>query len=382
MTPVEGLSPIAAHGSAAHAKTHAKTHGDASLSRKPTQCIGLGGWQLPAGNRMHTPVRPTPARLAPSRLPAGITALAPPPPRLRTHIAGCPDAEETVVFVHGWPDDARVWDPLLSCTEDDALARCRCVLIELPRADGQPWEGEDLSFARLAALVATAIQEEVPSRSVTLVGHDWGAFISAMVTRDHPELIKRLVMLDIGAQPAGPSLAGIGIVAYFLVNILIFMLGRISLLRSLADMLNALWIPLLCGRASPSFQRSTSRPTASAFNYFYAQAVPSLLLGGFGPLRESLWEPRVPLLFLHGTGIFHDAAWAARLQSLSPACDAVFVAKDHWLFQAEPARTRELLCAWLDVTDGLLREPSGDGESMPKERGAAGGERQWSSPGF
>ena len=92
----------------------------------------------------------------------------------------------------------------------------------------------------------------------------------------------------------------------------------------------------------------------------------------------------MPLLFLHGTGIFHDAAWAAKLQTLRPACDASFVAKDHWFLQAEPARTRELLCAWLDETDALLLEPlgDGDGESKADNGGATGDDRQWTSAGF
>ena len=155
--------------------------------------------------------------------------------QLRVHVAGDPSATETVVFVHGWPDDHTVFEPMLSLPGDDALSESRCVLVDLPRADGAGWVGEDLSFPRLASLVVDTIRSESDG-PVTLVGHDWGSVIASLVLRDQPELVSRCVLLDVGAQPRfdTPALAarGLGILAYFTVNTAAFLLGRVGPLRA------------------------------------------------------------------------------------------------------------------------------------------------------
>ena len=154
--------------------------------------------------------------------------------QLRVHVAGDSSATETVVFVHGWPDDHTVFEPMLSLPGDDALSESRCVLVDLPRADGAGWVGEDLSFPRLASLVADTIRSESDG-PVTLVGHDWGSVIVSLVLRDHPELVGRCVLLDVGAQPHfdTPALVarGLGILAYFTVNTAILLLGTMRPLR-------------------------------------------------------------------------------------------------------------------------------------------------------
>lgn len=168
-------------------------------------------------------------------LPDDTTARMMAPSQLRVHIAGDLSATETVIFVHGWPDDHTVFEPMLSLPGDDALSQSRCVLVDLPRADGAGWVGEDLSFPRLASLVADTIRSE-SDRPVTLVGHDWGSVIVSLVLRDHPELVSRCVLLDVGAQPRfdTPALVarGLGILAYFTVNTAVLLLGLMRPLRA------------------------------------------------------------------------------------------------------------------------------------------------------
>ena len=102
------------------------------------------------------------------------------------------------------------------------------------RGDGAGCVGEDLSFPRLASLVADTIRSESDG-PVTLVGHDWGSVIVSLVLRDHPELVGRCVLLDVGAQPHfdTPALVarGLGILAYFTVNTAILLLGTMRPLR-------------------------------------------------------------------------------------------------------------------------------------------------------
>ena len=81
-------------------------------------------------------------------------------------------------------------------------------------------------------------------------------------------------------------------------------------------------------------------------NYFYYYALTGALGGS---VQRVLRKPPCPLLFLHGSGTFHDEAWAEALNR-RPLCEARFICRDHWFFQAEPRRSREALCAWLYAT--------------------------------
>ena len=104
------------------------------------------------------------------------------PPMLRRTVHGLPSAEETLVFVHGWPDDSRVWAPMLGYAP--LAERYRCVTVDLPCFDGQAgWDPETLGFERLAEMVAAVIREESAGNPITLVGHDWGR--SAIRAREH-----------------------------------------------------------------------------------------------------------------------------------------------------------------------------------------------------
>ena len=113
----------------------------------------------------------------------------------------------------------------------------------------------------------------------------------------------------------------------------------------MADALNARWITLLCRRVSPGFSLA-GRPTSSQMNYFYYYALAG---ANGGSVQRVLRKPPCPLLFLHGCGSFHDEAWAEGLNR-RPLCEARFICRDHWFFQAEPRRSREALCAWLQAT--------------------------------
>ncbi|KAL1507593.1 hypothetical protein AB1Y20_007212 [Prymnesium parvum] len=268
--------------------------------------------------------------------------------RLHTHVVGAPSsAAPPLVFVHGWPDDSRCWQPLLP-----AFASRRCVLVDLPRCDGAEWRGEDLSFSRLADLLAAALREE--RRGATVVAHDWGAFVAALVLARAPSLLHRLVLLDVGALPRfsrHPTLfpRALAIASYQAVNALIYALGRAPPLTPLADALNRRWVPLLL----PA-EEWYDRPVASEVNYFYFHAPSFLLSAAYEEMRAALHAPAVPLLFLYGSGYFHDRRWEEMLASPEwPDCDARRVAPGHWFFRSPQGAslTSAAINEWLCRTE-------------------------------
>ncbi len=296
------------------------------------------------------------------------------PRRLRTSRAGYtgPSPREVFVFVHGWPDTSAVWSPLIS---QPALRfereQRRCVLVDLPVWDGAAWQGEDLSFHRLGALLQAAIREEMASAdvdAVTLVAHDWGVIIAALVLADAPQLVRRTVLCDIGASVKRVDSYRLActwafICAYFSTNAILFHLSRVPGLARVADAINAMWVPRLCGYGGDDY----GRPLTARGNYFYWNAV-ALMSGGRGRLADAaLRSPTQPLLFLHGTGIFHCHEWARGLRARD-GCDAAYVCADHWFFRREPAKTARIIADWLDAT---AERAAGGGEARKGKRSSA-----------
>ena len=99
----------------------------------------------------------------------------------------------TVVFVHGFPDDASAWLPVM-----DALAE-RGIRSYAPFLRGfgptRFKTAEAYRSGQVAALVAdlVAFMDAVDIERATLVGHDWGARAAQGVAALHPTRIERLV---------------------------------------------------------------------------------------------------------------------------------------------------------------------------------------------
>ena len=248
-------------------------------------------------------------------------------PELRATLAGTPTSADTpLVFIHGWPDNSHVLDNLLTAFSDR-----RCVLLDLPRCDGAAWDGADLSLDALATLAARTIKNE--QWPVTIIAHDWGAYVASLLLVGHPELIEHIVLLDVGAQRPPCRLKVLlmapTLVAYLLTNAIIYLMGRSHWLRRVADALNSCCIQVVhpC-LLPPSWENENyvGRPTASTINYMYFHLPRFLLSTSYQRMNAVLHASPAPLLFLFGTPFFHDERWASKLASSTcPKCDAAFV---------------------------------------------------------
>ncbi|HCT81200.1 MAG TPA: hypothetical protein DGT23_32455 [Micromonosporaceae bacterium] len=79
----------------------------------------------------------------------------------------------TVVCVHGFPDNSRLWDGVA----ERLASRFRVIVYDV-RGAGQsdrPKETKAYLLERLAADLATVIQEVSPKEDVHLLAHDWGS---------------------------------------------------------------------------------------------------------------------------------------------------------------------------------------------------------------
>ena len=105
---------------------------------------------------------------------------------LETHVSG-PEQGEVLFFIHGWPDNHRMWDAQV---EHLSAQGYRCVTITLPHFGGRgqpaaaPAWGYD--FDELAALCGRTMRASLTAAGRyqgTLVIHDWGCHVGFMLQR-------------------------------------------------------------------------------------------------------------------------------------------------------------------------------------------------------
>ena len=115
-----------------------------------------------------------------------------------------------VLLVHGTLGDYRTWDGQI-----EALSRDHRVISYSRRyhyPNEWPPNASDFS-AVLHAEDLAALIEALNLRPVHLVGHSYGAFISLLVAREHPELVRSLTLAEppvmplVATTPEGEALA-------------------------------------------------------------------------------------------------------------------------------------------------------------------------------
>lgn len=113
------------------------------------------------------------------------------------------DGERAVVFIHGFPFRASMWDPTIPVARQ---AGFRAVAPDLP-AFGEsdvPAERSEYSIDRYADVVAGLIAD-LGLGAVVLAGLSMGGYIALAVARRHPEVLTGLVLADTRADPDTPE---------------------------------------------------------------------------------------------------------------------------------------------------------------------------------
>jgi pimeloyl-ACP methyl ester carboxylesterase len=112
--------------------------------------------------------------------------------RIRYREAGT--GPKTIVFVHGYLVDGRLWDGVV---DELSGGEFRCIAPDWPIGSQQIAlkPDADLSPPGLAAIVASML-EALGLEDVTIVGNDSGGAISQILVTRHPERIGRLVLTN------------------------------------------------------------------------------------------------------------------------------------------------------------------------------------------
>ncbi|NLF05262.1 MAG: alpha/beta fold hydrolase [Actinomycetales bacterium] len=129
------------------------------------------------------------------------------------HTARVGDADETVVFLHGLFGQGKNFQTIARGLEPEHGS----LLVDLPNHGESAWT-DRVDYAQMADAVAETIRAQVrgagaddgsPGGSITpvhVVGHSMGGKVAMLLALRHPELVARLVVVDI--SPAGANGTG------------------------------------------------------------------------------------------------------------------------------------------------------------------------------
>ncbi|WP_181777026.1 alpha/beta fold hydrolase [Amycolatopsis pittospori] len=109
---------------------------------------------------------------------------------LHIEMSGPADSELTLVLVHGWTQDHRTWDGVVSRLGDSV----RILRYDLRGHGGSaPAKPGTATIPTLADDLAELIEDRAPSGPIVLAGHSMGGMTIMELSRRHPELVARRV---------------------------------------------------------------------------------------------------------------------------------------------------------------------------------------------
>ncbi|MBI2769523.1 MAG: alpha/beta hydrolase [Burkholderiales bacterium] len=250
------------------------------------------------------------------------------------HIDG--DGDETIVMVHGWPDTYRLWDAQVAALK----GRYRCVRFTLPGFDAAKARRAH-SLDEVIGFLKQVVEQVCPGGKAILMLHDWGCVFGYQFYVRHPQLVSRIVGVDIGDPVSWrQSLAR----------------REMAMAFSYQFWLALAW--MVGGRAGDWMTRFMARqarcpsdpaPMNSCMDYPYYLVI----FGGAESYRHKAlrFDPACPMLFVYGRRkplTFHSSAWADALQKRE-GNQVVPFDTGHWVMLEQPERFNQVVGDWLST---------------------------------
>ncbi len=123
-----------------------------------------------------------------------------PAPSLHTLSVGT--AGPRVAFLHGLFGQGRNWSQVAKALAGPGGDGARSALVDLPDHGRSPWS-EEFSFAAYADAVAATLRRVDADARWMVVGHSLGGKTAMLLALRHPDLVARLVVVDIAPRSYG-----------------------------------------------------------------------------------------------------------------------------------------------------------------------------------
>lgn len=254
---------------------------------------------------------------------------------VEVHVDG--EGPRSIVFVHGWPDTCRLWDRQVEALR----SRYRCVRFTLPGFE-RDHPRRAYSLDEVIELIRGIVEHGCGAEAVTLLVHDWGCVYGYQFALRYPQLVRRIVGVDIGdagsrrhLQELGPTAKAM-IVAYQLWLAAAWRIGG-----PLGD-----WMARAMARLAGAPGERTSIGAWMGHPY-YVQWVRR----GYRQARS--FRPACPMLFVYGRRkpfMFHSSGWAAEVGA-GPGSRVLAFDSGHWVMAEQPRQFNQAVIEWLTAGD-------------------------------
>ena len=101
-----------------------------------------------------------------------------------------------VMLIHGFTEDRRIWDPLLSGMEN----KYQWIIPDIPGSGGSAYNGSLKSIRDFSEFISAVLENE-NTRELVLIGHSMGGYISLAFAEKYPEKIRALGLFHSSAYP-------------------------------------------------------------------------------------------------------------------------------------------------------------------------------------
>ncbi|MFK7894450.1 MAG: alpha/beta fold hydrolase [Myxococcota bacterium] len=254
---------------------------------------------------------------------------------LRVQIDGTGD--EMILMLHGWPDTGELWEDQVAALKGEY----RCVRLTLPGFDLSA-PRRPVSLDEMVGIFRSLIEKESPDRPVVLMMHDWGCVFGFHFAMQHPDLVSRVIGMDVGDANSDAHVASLGLAAkamVFAYQSWLALAWRVG--GRLGDAMTRGVAKLLGAPAAPE-------SIGSSMNYPYDM----VWMKSYGSLEHVEIEvPPMPTLFFWGSKKpfqFFSKTWASAIDARADS-RVVRVEAGHWLMKEQCEQVNGIMKEWLSA---------------------------------
>lgn len=198
-------------------------------------------------------------------------------------------SDEVIVFLQGWPDNAKVWDCL---NWQEELSDKHLVFINFPNTNGNIDKKWGSDFPEIVAdLKLTFDSLDIKNKKKLLVGHDWGCFYSYLFDQQYPNYFQQIITMDVSPkfEPSQPKQI-LFIIAYQVYLIIAFLIGG-----PIGKWMTHKLVKFM--KHKPSYKDKITSAQNYPYYYLWRNAIMHKVRGARKYL--SGYKPSVPLSYLY-----------------------------------------------------------------------------------
>ena len=258
----------------------------------------------------------------------------------------------TMIFIHGWPDDEKLWSYQMNT--GGLSDNYYCCALRLPNSSTN--NNKFNSFPDMVKLIYNTIKiiqkkRLKESEKIILVGHDWGAHLCYLIEREYPDIVSKLITIDVGYDISFTFTDMLVTIMYQFYLALAYCIGLFipfigtMLVRAFASLCQI-------GQGTPTSLNRINCYSAHFYAYFHAAMwfrinYSSTILNNYKPL--------CPILFIYPTGkrgmtpVFHSNKMLIDIHTRKDNSSVVEIKNaGHWVVHHQASTITSKINYWLN----------------------------------